>query len=278
MDKVGRYSEVLDAQIELLNYWGDPAHKYGDRDSDEALQLTVGMLGLAEAFYITPAICGLLSEAAQSIPESWIFTEESLYTPRGFVWLGSPINIPDEEGPVVGFVWASLDSSKHGKYVVLTWFDRIGSFPVPLPSQTIYWEHGLSLGIPVSKESKNPLAVLTMRRFFATLMSFLQQRILVTPKFSPDRMARRRFEKAMQKPPSNEVRVVKLRSIERRTGEGEHRDVEWTCQWIVHGHWRNQPYGPAGQKHYRPKWITPYRKGPENKPLRHPERLFAVVR
>ncbi|GAI71048.1 unnamed protein product [marine sediment metagenome] len=57
---------------------------------------------------------------------------------------------------------------------------------------------------------------------------------------------------------------------------GGHRDVEWACQWIVGGHWRNQWY--PSKHEYRPKYIASYIKGPEDKPLRNPGRLFAVVR
>jgi hypothetical protein len=53
--------------------------------------------------------------------------------------------------------------------------------------------------------------------------------------------------------------------------------VEWTCQWLVRGHWRQQFY-PSRMEH-RPLWIEPYTKGPEDKPFKSPaDVVFAVVR
>lgn len=49
--------------------------------------------------------------------------------------------------------------------------------------------------------------------------------------------------------------------------EGDARHVDWSCRWIVHGHFRQQPYGPGGSLRKR-IWIPPYVKGPADKPLR----------
>lgn len=46
---------------------------------------------------------------------------------------------------------------------------------------------------------------------------------------------------------------------------GERRSSP-TVQWIVRGHWRNQAHG-VGYADHRPKWIKPYRKGPEEAAL-----------
>lgn len=56
----------------------------------------------------------------------------------------------------------------------------------------------------------------------------------------------------------------------------EQHSVEWSCQWPVRPHRRMQWYPSVGQ--HRPRWIEGYVKGPADKPLRHAERLFAVVR
>lgn len=44
---------------------------------------------------------------------------------------------------------------------------------------------------------------------------------------------------------------------------------EYTCRWLVAGHWRQQWY-PARKVH-RPLWIAPHLKGPADKPLRTAE-------
>jgi hypothetical protein len=52
--------------------------------------------------------------------------------------------------------------------------------------------------------------------------------------------------------------------------------VDWSCQWEVDGHWRQQACGP-GMSEHRPVWILKHTKGPEGKPLkRKPENIYLV--
>ncbi len=53
--------------------------------------------------------------------------------------------------------------------------------------------------------------------------------------------------------------------------------TDWSCRWIVSGHWRNQ-WCPSTETH-RATWIAPYVKGPDDKPLHTPgAKLFVVKR
>jgi len=64
-----------------------------------------------------------------------------------------------------------------------------------------------------------------------------------------------------------EVKVVTLRRLEtqpRPPGPGE--PVDWSCRWIVDGHWRNQ-YHPSTGRHEL-TYINPFVKGPADKPLK----------
>lgn len=74
------------------------------------------------------------------------------------------------------------------------------------------------------------------------------------------------------------VRVVELRRKQAKAEHsGEHDAVDWSHQWIVSGHWRQQWYPSLNAN--RPRWIMPYVKGPEDKPLKPPRaKVFAVVR
>jgi len=92
-----------------------------------------------------------------------------------------------------------------------------------------------------------------------------------------DRAARRRLEKmGVEHVPT--VRVVELRrreTVEREPGASA--AVEWSCRWIVRGHWRQQ-WCSASREH-RPVWVTAHVKGPDGKPLRPPRAtVFEVVR
>jgi hypothetical protein len=68
---------------------------------------------------------------------------------------------------------------------------------------------------------------------------------------------------------------VTLRRIEQRHDTGN-KLVDWSHRWIVQGHWRNQWYARAGE--HRPKWIDPYPKGPEDKPLVLKDKIYRWIR
>lgn len=77
------------------------------------------------------------------------------------------------------------------------------------------------------------------------------------------------------------LRVIQLRKSEAREhvpGMETETHRTYSCQWVVHGHWRNQTFGPKRGQH-RLQFIMPYVKGPDDKPLRvAPERIYTVNR
>jgi len=115
---------------------------------------------------------------------------------------------------------------------------------------------------------------------------WINQKILVTESSADaHRAAKRRVELLMQSVPDgqrihvSEVKVVTLRAIKRvKVREGEEPEpVDWSCRWMVRGHWRNQWYPSLGI--HQAKFIGSYIKGPEDKALRLPKaQLFTVVR
>jgi len=78
---------------------------------------------------------------------------------------------------------------------------------------------------------------------------------------------------------TNPVRVISLRRRERPTHEnsGDATSVDWSCQWLVSGHWRklHQPRKWDGEQFV---YIQPYVKGPEDKPLRVSKPIYSVNR
>lgn len=113
--------------------------------------------------------------------------------------------------------------------------------------------------------------VTDMQVFFRLTMQYVAERSVM----QPPRPARRRAERASF--PSKNVVVVRLRRPRgQRLTESEH-DVEWSCRWIVSGHWRKQWY-PSLNAH-RQVWISGYVKGPDDKELRlRKTRAFELVR
>ncbi len=83
-----------------------------------------------------------------------------------------------------------------------------------------------------------------------------------------------------------QVTIITLRhasSLERKEGESH---VEWQHRWLVRGHWRSQSCGsdyPLAQEIspgvYRARiYITPFIKGPEDRPFHAARKINALIR
>ena len=88
----------------------------------------------------------------------------------------------------------------------------------------------------------------------------LQQRVGVGFRQRTSRPERKRQDRAGWQ--EKYVTVVTLRRP-RQENHGEPAHVDWAHRWIVSGHWRWQPYKDG----VRQIWISPYVKGPDDKPL-----------
>ncbi len=99
------------------------------------------------------------------------------------------------------------------------------------------------------------------------LLAFAQSPYLTTYRHRSDRGERRRFEK-MAEEAKPDVHVVILRSARAKPGrdDGNREAPDWSCRWMVRGHYRNQWY--EGERKHRLIWVAPYVKGPEDKPFK----------
>ncbi len=114
---------------------------------------------------------------------------------------------------------------------------------------------------------------------WAGIFFFLQSPYVVSqsiPVAEMNRAERRRID-LMPNRPQHDPLFVRLRRLSRQGESDALRNgqaIEWSHQWAVSGHWRNQWY--ARDQLHRPVWVAPYIKGPADKPLLHVVRL--VVR
>lgn len=128
-------------------------------------------------------------------------------------------------------------------------------------------------GETVSGHSKRSQALL---RFVLAASVWIKQRILSMDSGPVERHRRKQLAREFNATVSD-VKVVSLRRMESQYEQRpqNHIDIEWSCRWIVNGHWRNQ-YHPSTGRHEL-KYILPYVKGPEDKPLRVPGQTIYVV-
>jgi hypothetical protein len=113
-------------------------------------------------------------------------------------------------------------------------------------------------------------------QFVAAACAWLQQRIAIWSSARVERHRRKQIGREHRVPEPLDVKVVELRRLEsqpRTPGLGEH--VEWSCRWVVNGHWRNQPYKDSRKLIF----IMPFMKGPADRPLKVPTHtVYAVDR
>jgi hypothetical protein len=118
-------------------------------------------------------------------------------------------------------------------------------------------------------------------RFFLAACVWMQGRLACRTGVI-ERHHRKRLEKEHKRDLKGGVKIVELRRREasRRESDqpGESRPVNWSCQWMVIPHWRNQRVGP-GRNDRRLVHIDTYVKGPDDKPLKAPKAtVYRVAR
>lgn len=313
------YSQALDGLIDLLRYLnsdsGRDEVKYlaqDDASLAEASQKMVRrMIDQATPYYWSGSIGAIIDVSRRDMPP-WRLMPETLPTPAGYFWFDRPMSAPCANGSlehpdeIRGLLWMRMRLAdgfdacavEAKRNLSPEEYDRLNPdtvwiWPIVLSSKSpgphltqvpIPWPAGHMTPKELDEEfvsrgggPRRSLAfrhtVLTM---FAACLAFIQQRILVQSVQRPERATRKRAAPVFNE--EREVRVIELRKRAVPSApSGEHDPIDWACRWVVSGHWRQQWF-PSVQEN-RPVWITPYIKGPEDKPLKLPtERIFSVVR
>ena len=109
----------------------------------------------------------------------------------------------------------------------------------------------------------------------------MSQTIIEKAKETGDRTQRRRL--ARENAPSDVV-VIQFRKRKYYNEKGEETEdskkIDWSHRWLVGGHWRWQPYKDpvSGGEIKKRIWISPYVKGPEDKPLVMKDRVYVLAK
>lgn len=282
------YSEALEKQLQLLQWWDKPdalclwdtdpellqrLAKAGMAVSEEALPAMRSMLKFGETYYWGRDQCLVLQEVAKGVPPSAKIDLE-MFGQAGFYWFSDPLAVPDPTNrwPILalayvrayeGIEFAAWEDWRHNRSLESD------------PDSYGYWPYGMPMGELVGRG--RPSFDRMCRATLYAAATFIRQRIFCVNSLRAERHLRKRIERAnMQVQPI--VRVVELRRREvMGRKDGDPVEHEWSCQWLVRGHWRQQFY-PSKHAN-QPIWITPYVKGPDDKPLKPPRAtVFAVVR
>lgn len=248
------------------------------------------MLKSGDPFYWDTTTCDLVISTAPAMPEMTLHPED-LIVPFGFCWFSHPLPLTTpgwvgRDVPMLGYAWGEA----FGQGVLLMPFIPTPERVSGGPSQLLMWRYGdtfeqLEANVK-DLAQRNPgedspeLAALRrceQMKYIAACTVFMNQRILVAKQERSPRATRRRLER--EGVDDALIRVVQLRRSHPDTTAGpEHDAVEWSCQWVVSGHWRQQACG-ENHAERRPVFVLPHIKGPSDKPLKAPaDRVFAVTR
>lgn len=275
-----------------------------------ARSFMVDHLRYAEPFFIAPDIGAIITAAGAVLPDTTL-DRSAIPSRVGWLWFSTPLRVPGlrvfseytcmlpviramswavTERELSGRVFAVIDGQAESGSVphgvnVLAYFDcadgegphfaYIDSWPHAerLSEVAPADAHGVASQALDGGEQVAPFC----RRAFFSFCSFVQQRIFTSVSQRAERHTCKRLEREgfMHEPL---IRVIQLRRSQAHAGHhGDGEPIEWSHQWIVSGHWRQQWYPSLNAN--QPRWIMPYVKGPEDKPLKPPRaKVFAVIR
>jgi len=234
-------------------------------------------LARADTYAWTAMPLHAITEAARSIPETATLSSVTLPSATGFWWLGF-----DVTHGYSGLCWTIrdcrvVDSDQSLPVLYLTQFGT--ERPVPAIGDTEVWplDHSLAEAARATTVFDRAGTGAAMRLFLAGCV-WLQQRILVTSAGHIERHRRKQLAREHAIPPPGDVKIIELRrrEVTSSSTSGDTPPMEWSCQWVVSGHWTHQVCGPKGGER-RLQYVLPYVKGPADKPLRVPSHTVYQV-
>lgn len=271
-------------------------------------QVQQAMLHNAVPYFVAPEVATLVEHAAKTF-QAEALRPDDLPTPTGFVVLPEPFRITDRHGKTISFrafTWhpalgrdfsvevTKTDKRQGQEGIVITLYSHLldkddywnevfadyddimasgGTGGLPLYC-LVYWSPWIFGDADILKFEPHTATLFGLIQCFWRLA--MQTITEVAPQRAP-RGQRKRAEREGMKH-GEDVLLVRLRRKHHDAPEGhEPKNVEWSYQWIVTGHWRNQWF--ATQQTHRQIWINPFVKGPEGKPLKtHKLRVVEFVR
>jgi hypothetical protein len=286
---------------EHLRALGHPDARELQRDKKLLDELTlhtiVNTLPTDNVFYVAADMTSLAIGAAASVPEI-TRAETTLATPYGFMVFEDPIGesvgqmepgplkhrmLEESRGrltddgriatPVQGFMWKVTEGPESRfVYAWLSWVRHNTLYPIDWA--TLPFGEGVSGTLDAEERLGDELAVHDLEKRLWVTHILMQQRLAWSESLHPERPERRRWMRAGL--PPSDVGIVKLRRVVKAVEDESESSIAWTHRWLVDGHWRQQWYPSTSSN--RPVWISPYIKGPEDKPLVLKEKVMVWVR
>lgn len=235
---------------------------------------------VADPYFVSSEMVDVIDAASESFAPEAILPTDFL-TSHGFVWYERPFEIVDrfdEEFLLRGFSWCPIltgdvpdsmltpDNASDQGMALTIYADHEASSIGFFPAHLTPWWYGMEFDGNEVDENDRPTGALWWWRIAQTTLRLMQQKIAVQHLERPGRATRRAGQRSGWDPEGErEILVVRLRRERGEAHEPSGEEAGYSHRFIVGGHWRNQWY-PSGNVH-RQIWISPYVKGPDDKPL-----------
>jgi hypothetical protein len=304
-----RWEEALDAKTDIVKFWkSDLGQQYSasylestTRDPNphwqgldielnrDLQQRILPRITDADTVYIDPDMQTVIETAARTVKLRTVYPDDILSL-NAFVYLNRSIRVTDRNDKFVTFraihwfpirVTSDIGTTLSGLQLCF-YHDTYSHDDYTDPIErtiTSRWLLGFNLpwffAQPDNEtDNMSPLSAYT-GKILLSLWTLMQQRIAIRTKERVSNPFRKRATKANIA--DHHVTLVTLRRPQPKRSDGDHREVEWTHQWLVSGHWRNQPYRALNTT--KQIWINPYVKGPDDLPLAVPTtKVYTLVR
>lgn len=286
------YEGIPAGERTLLESWEH--YTWPAQTGPEMIRLLAGPLFSAPTYQVTAeivhAVTAMYRATADSAP---VLRASETPSAAGFAYLDEPVALTDALGAetsVHALSWGpqlfSPEGLRPAKGVRVSSWDlgayRRGKYPGD--SSTVF----IPYGEPIAPERVSD----DVTRWLHCLWLFMGTEIVTSARTEADRAAKRRAVRSGR--PRSDVTVILLRRGSHGGAEG-HRDIDWSCRWIVQAHARHlEDYRALGYEHHharvdrqggpclvcgtRTTHIGAYIKGPGGKPLKSAERVFRVTR
>jgi len=252
-------------------------------DLDYACQYASVFLPKSEPYAWSNDIARAVLLASKTLPEDTVVPD--IPAPAWW-WFDGPLALADqsefevESLDLKNIVALSVGQFENGDLSIVRyrWWADKDRAAVPLPTSACRVPVGSTIAqlraelMEYVSDSISVAAVnrtVEMVRFFVAARAWVDQRILVWSSGHVERHRRKQIYREYKADVSAGVKIVHLRRADNQsdpTSSYQRESYDWSCRWIVGGHWRNQPYKDDRKLIY----IMPYVKGPDDKPLRVP--------
>lgn len=246
---------------------------------------------IADTYTWSPEILSAVFMASKTIPPTSVLTRAMLPPSLHSWWWfegGTPyvgVSRNEDYPHAIGALLLATRDTDECLDVMSFAIDTTGGIAHPIPATRWVWPFGASIESVLEKHpdhhsgqrlDQSTLHVRHFGRIVIAALAWMQQRIISTDSGHIERHRGKQIAREHDVAPPADVKIIQLRRVESQlhepTPEGAD-PVEWSCRWIVNGHWRNQPYADGPKLIY----IMPFVKGPADKPLRVPSHTVYSV-